>query len=543
MSEQSVVLKLETRLDSAGAKGLKDVAKLTQDAAKEEKKYQDILKGRIDQYKLGLRLKDDLARAGIGRELTEEAKYQALLRQRIGQYTIAKRLKEDLARAGAAENVATAGGIGGMLSGAASRLGVGGGAVAITAAVLAGMSKGANVYRDTFSEGRFSPRLASDMAQHALGENAIIGGLYKGTNQYQDYQSRMDALTSQREALETQASRYAVTGPMEERLLGLRGEAANQRALLEHGFSSQPAALASGGATARAIENARAGASSLEHGDIAGRLGLQGAFATHGVESERQRLVLQSRMQDAEREMLTRRADVHGVHQGVIASQRNLSTPGLEYDQIESRRLALSHAITEEKKVQERLAAAEAAHATLNVERQQQMLQSQQQRNTLLGQARDLESSIVQREQAKLQGLQSQFGLEQPHEKAAILDLAQKFARGENLAPGEIEFAKGRSAIFGERLEAMGRAAAGPEWQELVKLLGLDRQQKEAEARREKIEGEINVTLKVDEANLRASGEGVANQLREAMGRIQEIIMLGVRELNLAKQNRDVQAR
>lgn len=71
-----------------------------QNEAVDEQKYQDQLQKRIDKYKIMGRLKADLAKAGIGVELTDEEKYQRLLDKRLKGYETAKRLKVDLAKAG-----------------------------------------------------------------------------------------------------------------------------------------------------------------------------------------------------------------------------------------------------------------------------------------------------------------------------------------------------------------------------------------------------------------------------------------------------------
>jgi hypothetical protein len=65
-----------------------------------EQKYQDLLGRRIEKYKQMGRLKADLAKAGIGIEMTDEERYAKLLDKRIKGYETAKRLKSDLARAG-----------------------------------------------------------------------------------------------------------------------------------------------------------------------------------------------------------------------------------------------------------------------------------------------------------------------------------------------------------------------------------------------------------------------------------------------------------
>ncbi|HEY7330148.1 MAG TPA: hypothetical protein VH592_21100 [Gemmataceae bacterium] len=99
-SQRELTMKFSGKADASFTQPLKDLSRLTTEGAQAEQKYQTILKGRIDAYHLSIRLKTDLAKAGIGAELTEEQKYQKLLKQRIQDYQTAKRLKEDLAKAG-----------------------------------------------------------------------------------------------------------------------------------------------------------------------------------------------------------------------------------------------------------------------------------------------------------------------------------------------------------------------------------------------------------------------------------------------------------
>jgi hypothetical protein len=221
---------------------------------------------------------------------------------------------------------------------------------------------------------------------------------------------------------------------------------------------------------------------------------------------------------------------------GVATANRNAAD--LRPDQLAERELAIRKAIAQEERAIEQLRQAEARQAGLSVERQQQLLAASQQRLALLGQMRDVESSIIGRESAKLQGLQEQYGAKTPAERAALLGVGQKIARGEQLNPGEIQYAMGNREFFGEKFsQSLRQAGDQAGFADLVKMLGLDRQLKEAQERRERIEGDINVQVKVDEKSMRFSTEAVAAQLNEALDRIKELIDRRLRDMGLASRD------
>jgi hypothetical protein len=99
VSDQEVTVRLNLEAGGDAASALKQAGSAAEALADAEEKYQKILKGRIEQYHLAARLKTDMAKAGIGRELSDEEKYQQLLKGRLESLGVARRLKEDMARA------------------------------------------------------------------------------------------------------------------------------------------------------------------------------------------------------------------------------------------------------------------------------------------------------------------------------------------------------------------------------------------------------------------------------------------------------------
>jgi hypothetical protein len=167
-----------------------------------------------------------------------------------------------------------------------------------------------------------------------------------------------------------------------------------------------------------------------------------------------------------------------------------------------ARTLSLQREIAATKKLEEQLEQSITRAMGVRQQKGQALQQQSQERVGLLQQRRDALSSTIHAEQARLQGSKEGFGMLLPHQKEGIVNLAKKAASGKDLSRPEIEFARQHGDLFGDVIRKQGARRAGPEFDEVTKLLGLDRRQKEATVERQKIEAQLDATLTVDAQSL-----------------------------------------
>ena len=134
---------------------------------------------------------------------------------------------------------------------------------------------------------------------------------------------------------------------------------------------------------------------------------------------------------------------------------------------------------------------------------------------------RDALSSVIQQERNRKQGLKEDFGLMLPGQKAAARQVAKGLAAGRPLSRQEFEFAKGHQELYGDAVKKMGAQMAGPEFEQIYKLMNLGERGKQAEAQRIQLDNKIAVDIKGLDKNIAQQiVEGVMPNL-DHLGRIQ----------------------
>jgi hypothetical protein len=122
-------------------------------------------------------------------------------------------------------------------------------------------------------------------------------------------------------------------------------------------------------------------------------------------------------------------------------------------------------------------------------------------------QARDHYRSIAEAERSRLQGLREEFGMMTSLEQAQSLHVARRLSRGEALTGEEGEFFGRHRGMFGEMgRQRIGQQAEAAGFQELIRITGQDRQQREAERAAAQaqaisvaVENRINVEIRTSE--------------------------------------------
>lgn len=124
-------------------------------------------------------------------------------------------------------------------------------------------------------------------------------------------------------------------------------------------------------------------------------------------------------------------------------------------------------------------------------------LDAERQLNTILLERTKTEREMVDETRNRIKAAREEFGLMDVREKQATLDIAKRVAAGGvgQLSSEELKFARGNVAFRGIIAEQAAAGADAAGFQEIVKLLGLDRKIAQAEA---KIEAEIKQTINVD---------------------------------------------
>jgi hypothetical protein len=91
-----------------------------------------------------------------------------------------------------------------------------------------------------------------------------------------------------------------------------------------------------------------------------------------------------------------------------------------------------------------------------------------------------------------------------PGQRAAALQTAKDVAAGNKLTLEEWNFAKGHQDLFGDALKRMGSQMAGPEYDQIVKLMHLDERGKKAEREVIGLDTKIKIDVTGLETNLGA---------------------------------------
>src|SRR5262249_27058405 len=153
----------------------------------------------------------------------------------------------------------------------------------------------------------------------------------------------------------------------------------------------------------------------------------------------------------------------------------------LDQEQKEKIRIDLAAAQVQTQQTLKEIEEAKARSMSLQQDRMQAINQQGQERVNMLMQERNTLQSIIQQERSRIQGMREQLGLQTPLQRQQQLETSRKTATGEALSRRELEMVRGNS-MFSGSLAKIGANNAGPEFDEIVRNLGLDRRQQEAEA-------------------------------------------------------------
>jgi hypothetical protein len=246
------------------------------------------------------------------------------------------------------------------------------------------------------------------------------------------------------------------------------------------------------------------------------------------------------KLDEAHTRSLEEQRDLQGQlqesYQRQVVLEKSINVEGLRQFQIDERRLQLQGELITTGHILGDLAKAQEQSVANQQKAQEALLQSGAKRISQLQTERDKQAGLVEKEDARLQTMREQFGLLDPLKRFAVLNIAQRLAggagvegpeqpgwhldpltgklkrggggeggiprgRGRALSKEELEFAKGQE-IFKEALGKLGDQRAGPEFEQLVRLLGLNQRREQAAAAQVQLENKINVEIKLNEQAL-----------------------------------------
>ncbi len=247
------------------------------------------------------------------------------------------------------------------------------------------------------------------------------------------------------------------------------------------------------------------------------------AAAFAGITAGKDQLRLQQELAEAQHERLT--------------AAQNLSREGAtEFDKAKAR-LNIDAALVRESSALKDLQEAQNRGLDAARDKSALLLELGQKRVDKLTQERDKVAEIAKTERERLQGAKEQFGLLDPLKRRAAVDIARRVAGGGDVSKEELDFAKGLD-VFKDALGRRGAAQAGPEFDQIVRLLGADRKVREAEAKEVKLTNQIQVQIQLNEKALTEQIQ------REVIPRILEAMQRSAAQLanEFAKANNQAAA-
>ena len=527
-TDRDVVLKLKTKMETGGDEALKQVARSTRDTDKAEAEYQERLKGRLNAYREALRMKQDLAKMGIGQELSEEEKYQQRLKARIAAYHEAKRMKQDLAKQGIGEDSNRPGGAGGL----GSMLGTFGLPASALGALMLASNEAKDGNRNKYTSfGRTTRESFETGVSQRLEDLPLLGHAFAASNQSRTRRDREREVADAEFNLRSRQLQARGGAQRDTALYGLRGQSLDvQLGAAGQAFSQQQQFDLTRRATP-IVEGALAGAGKTagygrqeEEQDISRRMGMELNLQRQQIEAERERVTIEQQLKaNAEEEAVVRKkaADATLALRTTGQAMRG-ATNEKDY---QTRSLQLQAQMVEYQAQQQRLEQLTNQSLELRVQHNQTLQQQGQQRLALLGQERDALTSIANQEKSRLQGMKENFGMQIPMHRQAGLHVARKLAGGQELTAKELEFARGNQELFGDALRKRGAANAGPEFEEIKRLLGLDARQKQAEEARVKLDQQIKIQV---DMNAQAVAQQVTQQIVPAVAQAMQEARVGI---------------
>jgi hypothetical protein len=562
-SQKDLTMKFSAKADPSLTQVMKSLADLAADEVKKEKEYQKLLSARQEGYQTAKRLKEDLARAGIGVELSEEQKYQRLLQERIKGYQTAARLKKDLAAQGiGGGGGGVGGGIGGGLQQSLAMIpGMGGLAGAMgplgvaTAGVtaLATMAIG-KIQRDS---DRFYHSLRMNYQTGQIGSAADVAArnLIQEKRQagaFMQFADRMKNVFSGRGFVtdlgeegyhrspygrqwDINMTEAKMRGQIDTMLMGGRLASRSRQDALKAeyvGFQAQHLEALRGMGLAQNL-TAEGGSRRLAAIEYAGRNPLynreqqiEDYHRQIGMQQElmavKGRSYLRQKSLHTEALLSSQQAHKHAADLAGIQTQ--LSAKEEEHEayrrgggQNEQKKLQLAEQLRslddQRKAATEAMTAAEERTLNLRKAGELEIRASMQQQAEIL--RSNLETVQRARQEMARQRQQSteQLGLMHPMQQRTLMAIGMKIQRGQALTMPELVQAQQHRDIFGNWLqrEGMKRGAPVMDFFRGLSELGLGAREKEMEKRELELKQQIQIKLEVD------ATEALTEQLKKTL--------------------------
>jgi hypothetical protein len=406
------------------------------------------------------------------------------------------------------------GGLGGAL------LGRMGGPLGIMMAIGKAGDMGMKAHKDSYNAFGHG---SSDRFWEGMGEGAagytdyvpILGQAVRADMLGKDKDNRTQNMKEAQRNAQLNMQRAALEAQQGSREFGLDTASASARAQASLGAWQQRAEASNLVGSTRAQEAAQAGAGQTrgygraeEQADIARQAGAGQQLRRVDIQSARELGDLAAKRGVTQQREAKLEEEVAAATKRVANGKKEVSDLGLDNERWAERSAKYEAAIVELQTKQQQLQEAKNQRLQIEQQTQQAIVAAGQARLNVLQQQYQAVSQIVQQEKARQQTLRENFGLMKPMDRKASLGIARKIAAGQNLTGAELEYAKGHGDLFGDSLKKIGAKNAGPEYDEISRLLGLGERQQRAEGERVKLEQQIKVQIDMN-------AKAVASQLEE----------------------------